>query len=282
MASLKRRKARDTAKQSGNILTATEVWQLLDATSADCVAAITEATVLGLPELGDSQQSNSTTRAVDISAVHDQDQGNVFAITVSYTNERTVLDISSSQSPFTLPTAVTYDQVDNLTVVLKDTVTGLAFKNSADDLYTTAFQENKPLTRITLVRNERDFDAKKAATLRNKVCPNAVKIDGFTYEANTAKLERYTASKQFDAGGSSGYFRVTYQILINEDTFIRKVFDIGNRDAKKNSPGADFVLQGSNLGLLDGAGLFQLPSADPFILPFNTLLTEDWSFLGLE
>lgn len=281
MASLVRQNAKDTSKQAGNLLTASEVYLLKDATSTNCVAALTEAASLNLPDLGDSHPSNSSAKAVDISASHYVGEGSVFSITVAYTNEREVIDFKSSTSPFSLPTAVTYDQIDNLTTVLKDTVTGAAFKNSAGDLFTTAFQESKPLTKITLRRNERDFDAKKAATLRNKVCPNPVKIDGFTYEANTAKLERYIASKQFDQFNRD-YFVVTYQILINEDTFIRKVFDIGNRDNKNNAAGADFVLQGSTLGLLDGAGQFQLPSADPIVLEFNTLEVEDWSFLGLE
>lgn len=281
MASLVRQNAKDTSKQSGNLLTASEVYLLKDATSTNCVAALTEAATLNLPDLGDSHPSNSSAKAVDISASHYVGEGSVFSITVAYTNEREVIDFKSSANPFTLPTDVNYDQVDNLTTILKDTVTGLAFKNSAGDLFTTAFQENKPLTRITLRRNERDFDAKKAATLRNKVCPNSVKIDGFTYEANTAKLERYIASKQFDQFNRD-YFVVTYQILINEDTFIRNIFNVGHKDIKNTPVGTDFIIPGQTFGLLNLEGFFIDPKSDPFVLPFNTLEVEDWSFLGLE
>lgn len=284
MAELDRANAVDTTKINGNLLTAVEMWTLKDASANNTVAALTEANNLGLPRLGASHQSNSSAKVIDISITHFSQQGNMYTFAVNYSNDRVEIDKKSNTDPLLLPAAISYDQIDNVVPVLNDTVTGAAFLNSAGDLYTTAFQENKPLTRITIRRNEGDFDARKAATLRNTVCPNAVRIDGFTYAANTAKLERFVASKQFDQDDNV-YFVITYQIIINEDTFIRKVFDVGIRDKAGMKPGDALIIQSTGSGglaLLNADGNFITPKSDPNILSFNTLSVEDWSFLGLE
>lgn len=281
---LKRQTSVDTVEENGNELTAQVPWLMTLDVPSNAVQALTALNSGGSffgfpsPDLPQpiSHPDNDSLKFVNKTCAHYADQQTKFIIMANYTNDRVSIDNNSNSDPLDLPAAYSFDQIDRSVPVTIDVITGLPIQNSAEKLI-TGITENNPLQRITIIRNERRFD--NDSKFKNTINSVPTKIDGKTYAKGTLKLESITSSKQFDAEDRT-YYAITYKVLENPDSFIRKFIDKGNVNLIGNAPG-NLVRFSDGSAYLDGEGAFLQPDGEVIILKFNTLVLTNWSGLRL-
>lgn len=280
ITSLDRLNAADESTQTGNEITANDPWILQLDAAASAVSAHAQVLSGGagfsFPDIGDGHPDNSALKFVDFTVSHLNEQRTKFVINGNYTNSSSVINQNSAINPLNVPTSYSYDQVDQQVPVLIDVETDDRILNFVGRPYSSPLTENKPLLRITVVRNERTYNSSKAEDLRNTVNKTPVRIDGETYSSGTAKLERFTGSSQFDQNGLT-YYVITYQILINKDGFTRKILDRGTRDIN-NRPPPRSVLGADGAAFLDENGNFVSEGVER---EWNTLEEKNWAGLRL-
>ena len=280
---LYRQSAADNIDEDGNDLTVEDPWIMkLDAPSSIVVAynaLILQGASFSFPALGDSHPANDSLKAIRRPIEHLSDQQTKFLITVSYSNKREDIDKKSNEDPLRLPAAYSYDQVDRNLPITIDAITELPIQNSAGKPFTDTLTENKPLTRITIVRNERNFNGVKSEDIKNTTNSVPTKIDSYTYETRSLKMESITASKQFDQQDRT-YYTITYKVLVNSEGFTRKVIDRGDTNKNGQTPG-NLVRGSDGAAYLNGEGLYLAPDAEIIVLEFNTLETTNWNGLRL-
>lgn len=281
IVSLARKSAVDSTSVSGNTVTSGQPWILKLSAPASTVEAYnqvdTSGSGFGFPNRGSGHPDLSSLKMIDYDVSHKDEQQTLFTITVNYSNEREEIDTNTATNPLDLPISYSYDQIDLAEVVLEDQETGDLILNFLDKPPSTPFVENAPLTRITIIKNERRYNNAKAEDIRNTVNKQAQKIKGTTYPSGQLKLERFTGSNQFDQDGRE-YFVITYQILVNKKGFKRKLLQRSAVNKFGQSP-ADIVVHDDGAAFIDEDGTFRDPTADPkgLTTEFNTLEEKAWS-----
>ena len=280
MATIEKLKAADKLTESGNVLTCTSPYLLVMNTASDVVEAYLALTSAGAPALGAEHPSLSSLIVIDRAVDHFKNQKDKFTVIVSYSNQRTDIDEQSQENPLDLPASISMDQVDRQVPVEFDVETGLKIRNSAKRPF-GAITENKPLTRITIQRNERNYNNTTANTMRNTINSSSFRIDGYTYDTGTVKLEKYFGDKQFDNEGNS-YYRITYQMLVDEENgFVRKLIDRGDKDINGASAGKNVPIDSQGAAFLSAGEFILDPDAEPEIIDANTLRKASFSQLRL-
>ena len=278
-----RQSAADDIDEDGNDLRVNDPWiMFLDEPSSIVVAynaMISQGSSFSFPALGAEHPSNESLKAISRNIEHFSDQQTKFLITVNYSNKREDIDKKSNEDPLRLPASYSYDQVDRSLPITIDAVTGLPIQNSAGKPFTDTLTENKPLTRITITRNERNFNGVKSEDIKNTTNSVPTKIDSYTYDTRILKMESITASKQFDQQDRT-YYTITYKVLINPEGFTRKVIDRGDTNINGQTPG-NLVRGSDGAAYLNGEGLYLAPDADIIELEFNTLESNNWNGLRL-
>ena len=280
MATIEKLKAADKFTESGNVLNCTSPYLLVMDAASNTVEAYLALTGVGAPALGDEHPSLSSLLVIDRTIDHFKSQKDKFTVMVSYSNQRGEIDFQSQENPLDLPASISMDQVDRQVPVEFDVETGLKIKNSAKRSF-GAITENKPLTRITIQRNERNYNNTTANTMRNTINKTSFRIDGYTYPVGTVKLEKYFGDKQFDNEGQS-YYRITYQLLVNEeDGFVRQLIDRGDKDINGASPGRNVPIDSQGAAFLSEGEFILNADAEPKIIEANTLKQVSFSQLRL-
>lgn len=278
-----RQSAADDIDEDGNDLRVNDPWiMFLDEPSSIVVAynaMISQGGSFGFPALGAEHPSNESLKAISRNIEHFSDQQTKFLITVNYSNKREDIDKKSNEDPLRLPASYSYDQVDRNLPITIDAVTGLPIQNSAKKPFTDTLTENKPLTRITITRNERNFNGVKSEDIKNTTNSVPTKIDSYTYDTRILKMESITASKQFDQQDRT-YYTITYKVLINPEGFTRKVIDRGDTNINGQTPG-NLVRGSDGAAYLNGEGIYLAPDAEIIELEFNTLKSNNWNGLRL-
>ena len=278
-----RQSAADDIDEDGNDLRVNDPWiMFLDEPSSIVVAynaMISQGGSFGFPTLGAEHPSNESLKAISRNIEHFSDQQTKFLITVNYSNKREDIDKKSNEDPLRLPASYSYDQVDRSLPITIDAVTGLPIQNSAGKPFTDTLTENKPLTRITITRNERNFNGVKSESIKNTTNSVPTKIDSYTYDTRILKMESITASKQFDQQDRT-YYTITYKVLINPEGFTRKIIDRGDTNINGQTPG-NLVRGSDGAAYLNGEGLYLAPDAEIIELEFNTLKSNNWNGLRL-
>ena len=134
-----------------------------------------------------------------------------------------------------------------------------------------------------MVRNENDFDPKRARRFMGTLNDGSVKLAGKTFPSGSCKLELWAGVSNYDSNGGL-YWAVTYQVLIDEDGgFARSFINRDVVDAK--GKGASATVKGllSNTEYkLDASGEFlskadqQDPTKFHEVGPFSTLKESSW------
>lgn len=281
IVSLGRKSAEDNTTVSGNTVTADQSWIMRLSAPASTVTAYNQIDLsgsgFGFPDRGSGHDDLDSLKMIDYDVSHKDGQQDLFTVTVNYSNEREVIDTNTATNPLDLPISYSYDQIDFATPVLFDAVTGKEILNLNGKPFTSPLIENKPLTRITVVKNERQYNNDRAEDLRNTVNRQSQTIKRTTYRAGQLKLERFTGSNQFDQDGRE-YFVVTYQILVNKEGFKREIAERGTVN-KFGKPPNGKVIHSDGAAFLDEDGTFRDPAADPKALytEYNTLEEKGWS-----
>ncbi len=280
---LARRPADDSTDTEGNIVNSTEVWILhlstIPSSTVSAYSALdTQASGFGFPKKGSSHTDLSSLIMVSYDVSHYDSQKAIFLVTVNYTNDRDETEQNGSDDPLDVPTDYDYQQVDRQVVITLDAVTGLPLQNYANQPY-LGVTENKPLTRITVARNERNYNNSEAEGFRNTVNKSSLRIDGYSYKAGTAKLELYVGSKKTDQEGNT-YYTVRYSVLIDTERHTRKIPNRGTTNANGRPPN-DLVKGSDGAANLDADGTFRDPAEEVIIDEWNTLIELNWSGLRL-
>ena len=278
---LARKSAQDSTDISGNEVTAGEVWFMRLSTSSSTVEAYNEiesgGQAFGFPVRGASHADLSSLKMIDYSIAHKDEDQRIFTVTANYSNSREERDTNTSTDPLDAPIYYTYDQVDLAVPVLYDQDTGKLILNLLGKPPLSPFVENEPLSRITIVKNQHNYNNEQAEDIRNTVNKQSQRINGKTYIAGTAKLERFTGNNQYDQDGNEFYI-VTYQILINKKGFKRTMME-RSKTNKYGNPPVKLIVGDDGAAFLDEDGTFRDPAADPKGLSseWATLESKQWS-----
>ncbi|HIO50825.1 TPA: hypothetical protein EYN23_26220 [Candidatus Poribacteria bacterium] len=281
IVSLGRKSAEDNTTVAGNTVTADQSWIMRLSAPASTVTAYNQVDAsgssFGFPDRGSGHDDLDSLKMIDYDVSHKDGQQDLFTVTVNYSNEREVIDTNTATNPLDLPISYSYDQIDLMAVVLEDQVTGDLIENFLGKPPASPFIENEPLTRITITKNERQYNNDRAEEIRNTVNQQAQRINGRVYPAGQLKLERFTGSNQFDQDARE-YFVVTYQILVNKKGFKRKLLQRSTVNTFGQSP-ADIVIHDDGAAYIDEDGTFRDPTAEPrgLTTEFNTLEVKQWS-----
>lgn len=284
MASIARINAADSLTEVGNTLTLNDPYLLTMDSNSNTAQAWAILNSIGAPKLGQSHPDIRSLVVIDRSVDHFEGQRKKFIVNINYSNERTSIDRQSNEDPLDLPASYTFDQVDRMVPVTHDAETGKKIANTANQPF-SSITENKPLTRITITRNERDYNNSDSEKARNRVNKRSMRIDGIPYAAGTVKLELYAGTKQFDSEGNT-FYNITYKLLINEEGFKRSLVNRGTKgigeDGKLVSAGRNIPKDFEGASYLDADGKFIVnPSAEPIELEFDTLEKADLHLLRL-
>jgi len=275
--------AGDNIETEGNLVTAGDPWLLhLDTIPSSAVAAYNAIEVqgsgFGFPKRGASHPDLKSLLMVDYTVEHYESQKAIFSVTVNYTNDREVTDLNGSDDPLDIPADYDFQQLDRQVIITQDAVTGETLQNYAGTPY-LAVTENKPLTRVVVVRNERNYNNSEAESLRNKTNKRAMKIDGYSYDKGVIKLEVFVGTKRRDQDDNI-YYSIRYSLLINEELHARKIPNRGAKN-KKGRPAPRGLTAGDGAANLAEDGTF-LPKDDKQLIDsWNTLGEADLSVLRL-
>lgn len=278
---LNRQSAADDTSITGNAVASNDPWIMRLSNPSSSVTAYNAIEIggasFGFPLRGDSHPDLESLKMIDYGIAHHNSEQEFFIVTVNYSNDRELIDLNTATNPLDLPISYSYDQVDLATPVLFDAETGNEILNLLGKPPTSPLIENKPLTRITVVKNERRYDNDRAEDIRNTLNRAPQRINGKTYNGGTAKLERFTGNNQFDQDGRE-YYIITYQILINKEGFKRKLAERGTVNKFGRSPNG-LVIHSDGAAFLDEDGTFRDPTADPRAIytEWNTLEEKSWS-----
>lgn len=203
----------------------------------------------------------------------------LFVITVGFSNQ--INSINDSVTPVDAEPDFSFDAVDRMVLVTKDTETGKLIANTNNR--PILVQENMPLLRFTLVRNEDDFDPKKARKHMGTLNSGTATLAGKTFPEGTCKLERWTGKAQYDSDGNL-FWAVTYQVLIADEdegfvrTFVNK--DTVDTNSKPASVAVKGLLTNTEYKLDADGNFYNLADQKDSLkfhpLNFNTLKKTSW------
>lgn len=232
--------------QEGNDITYEEQWILQitgngarndnNAVQAQAlIASLSAGNAYNFPVIGASHPDNSALKSTGIRIARDNDGSYKFTIGVSFSNSQS--DQANSSNPANDFDRATYryEEVDNYVDVVKDPITNKMIVNTAKRPIFPYPRENKPLTRIVITRNERNYSDKKASGYRNKINSSTCKIKGESYAKRTLKLESWSAVTAFDQDGDE-YFIHTYKVLVDPNEHKKTFISVGYEDINGSIP----------------------------------------------
>ena len=228
---------------------------------------------------GTQNADDETVKAVNLSVTRmetDRDQ-KIFKATVTYTNNSTTLN--NSNNPLEAQPQISADFVDRLVLVEQDTVNDEVIQNAAGT--PIVVEENIPLQKVSITRNEEDYDLLQANAHIGRLNETSVTILGKTFDEFTCLLQRWSGVNQYDAEGNL-YWQVTYEILIDIDTFKKIFVQRGVVDVNRNPYGGVSGVSSSIEKKLNTDGTFKTPEEQEDITdidttdPFTTIRVSNW------
>jgi len=206
---------------------------------------------------GTQNAGDPTVKAVNLSVkrLENTSDQSKFLASVTYTNNTTTL--SNSNDPLEAQPQITADFVDRLVVVERETVqvngVNRQITNSAGTQIIV--EENDPIQKVTIVRNESDFRLSDSKAHAGKLNQNAVVILGESFPAYNCLLQRWSGTNQYDADGNL-YWQVTYEILINDGPLTKSFVQKGRVDTNGIAPSFAGGTISSEEYKLDANGIF--------------------------
>jgi hypothetical protein len=275
----------DGLDQNGNDITFSEKWLLLINTRSSpvvahsLISALAVGNAYGFVPRNQPHPDNSALKSTGFRIERSNELGLKFIVYNTFSNSQAdQADSSDPENDFDRAT-YRYEEVDNYVDVNIDPITDKIIAHTNGQSVIPAPRESKPLTRIVITRNERNYSDKKASGYRNKLNRSPVKIKGEVYARRTAKLESWSAVTAFDQDGEE-YFIHTYKVLINPDEHKRTFISAGiqNKAGRITVAGRPIKLK------QDGSFYSLADQGDPEVFTSfsNYTLSEiDWSGLRL-
>ena len=232
---------------------------------------------------GTQNAGDPTVKAVNLSVnrLESTSDQSKFLASVTYTNNTTTL--SNSNDPLEAQPQITADSVDRIVVVERETVqvngVNRQITNSAGTQIIV--EENVPIQKVTIVRNEADFRLSNSNAHAGKLNQEAVVISGETFAQYTCLLQRWSGTNQYDADGNL-YWQVTYEILISDEPLTKSFIQKGRVDSNGLAPAFAGGVISSEEYKLDADGFFlenfdQVNSESFFTTDeFLTIQVSDW------
>ncbi len=292
IVSLQKGKQQPDAEATGQRVTAEEIWILqLDSHTLPIevvllINNLSSNNSYNFPVVGNGHSSYSSLISVGFSPKQKDSSYTYYEISVSFDNDRGTVD--SSVAPQDEQPSYAFDFVDNVLVIERDTETDEVIANTAGTPIIVT--ENVPFLRCTIVRNESDYDHKKAKEYIGTINSTGARILGKQFDKETCKLDRWSGVTAYDNEGEL-YWRITYEILIKDDGFARELIMKGylaktdNGDLKPAASSKGWSA-GQELKLNEQGKFYALSDqSDPTKFTtktFNTLRKTSWpSRLGL-
>jgi len=158
--------------------------------------------------------------------------------------------------------------------------------NSAGDFFLDPITRQVSNLEVTIQRNENitSYNPSKALEFMGSVNSSSTTIAGLSAGKHEAKLENYSAV-QMRLNGID-YWRVTYRVRFNLDTWEKQILDAGFNKLDPGGKGVKILdANGQPVnqpGLLDGAGDVLADGADAEFLIFEVYPEKEFSELGLN
>jgi hypothetical protein len=245
---------------AGNLITFQEQWYLqLDANATEVEAdsllnALTTGNAYSWPAIGeDSHPDNSALYPTGWTVNRDDHLLSKFTINLSYTNNIDV--INQSQRAIDADPVYNYQNVDTIIEVDIDPIEGKAIAASNGEAYFPKVQRKGTNKRITINRNETQYDPNRALDYENKLNSQALRIDGRYYDPRTLILESWTGKSAIDVDGSD-YYQVTYQFLYDNETHQIELIDAASGPDLNGTHPQLYRLTEGKSHKLDGAGVY--------------------------
>lgn len=256
------------------------------------VKSLSSTNEFSFPIIGQTHPNNSSLVVTKIVVSRTDETYTKHMLTTTLTNNKASIDSavkpSRAQDTYNFSHAIYEDIVSNATYASKakksDTL-GLSGEGDAienNNGVGIVVTEEKSIVRCVIVRNEDDYDLKKASEHVGKVNGDKLSLVGSTFGAGQCKLVEWAGADAYDSDGKL-YWRVTYEILITDDpSFFEKKF-IMRGTTNKNGETAPTVpgLIADTEYKLDSEGLFFLKpdQSNPkkfYAISFPTLEISNW------
>lgn len=244
------------------------------------VLALGNVNAFGFPGIGSPHESDPSVLVVDynLGKVID-DTYTKFTLVVSYSNQ--ISAINNAVAPLAAEPSYSFDKVDRMVVVTVDAQDPTkAIENTKGRPIIVT--ENMPLLRFTMVRNESDFDPKKAREFMGTVNSGKVKLAGKTFPSESCKLELWAGASFYDSKGKL-YWSVTYQVLIDEEDGFERSFinrDVFDKAGRTLSGGAKGLISNTEYKMDEDSKFYDAEGQkNPEIfhpLKFKTLKKTTW------
>lgn len=232
---------------------------------------------------GTQNTADPTVKAVNLSVSRINNTGDqsIFKATVTYTNNTSTLN--DSNDPLEAQPQISADFVDRIVLRERETVqTNGIFRQITNSAGTQIIvEENDPIQRVTITRNEEDFSLSESKGHAGKLNEQAVTILGDTFPAFHCLLQRWSGTNEYDADGNL-YWSVTYEILISDEPLTKSFIQKGSIDLNGNAASSNPNLLTNKEYKLGADGFFleKEEQEDPDIFfttdDFVTINVSDW------
>jgi len=202
---------------NGQDIVAAEKWILsLDAPTKPIAVGLLlrgNLSSYGFPAIGDGNEIDTSLKAINYQVKQVSSKAYTqYHITVNYSNNRAKVD--ESVAPADAQPTYSFSKVDNM--VILEYEKGKKKKPNQNSAGTPlAIEVNEPHMRLTINRNEEDFDHKVALQHIGKVNKTKARILGKTFNPQTMMLEDWSGTTEYDNNGNL-FWKVTYQIIFKD------------------------------------------------------------------
>lgn len=286
-----REREQPALNRNGNIITFSENWVLVTSTACSPVEADSLIFALGqtnnysFPKIGKSSHpSNTALKPISYTISRkDGHATHIYNVSVSYTTN--IDDVNKNQDPLDADPTYDYADIDIVKEIDRDPISGEVICASNGEPYFPKVQVRDTLTRITVNRNEKNYNPITAQPYKNKINSRAVRIDGVTYPAHTILLESWTGKSAVDADDNI-YYQVQYNLLYDPNEHLIELVDAASGpDVNGTNPQLYEATQGKSWKL-DGAGAYMTKAQQQnptlfFSNEFNVYNEIDFNFLRL-
>lgn len=297
ISELYRSKDQSPAKTTAASTTASENWILKTDSFVTPVQAnvlmkaLTSDNIYGFLIVGQVHPDDPslTVTAFTVSRAIDDTFTKYIVITNLTNNTSTInnsVKPSQAQDSYQFTNAEVEVQVTNATAASKSTTASIKAKkgDAIENIMGRGIIvfETKAITRAVIVRNEADYDLKKAAEHVGKVNEGSVTINGSTFKSGQCKLIKWAGADAYNSEGKL-YWRVTYEILITDDpSFFERSFimrGVVDRDGRNAPFAAGYISEVDYKLNIDGTFMSLADQKDPTKFTsksFPTLETSSW------
>lgn len=274
---------------TAQIISLTESWILITDTFTTPAGVVSLLLAndgkFGFPRIGDVNSALPSVVATKYTPKLASTSYTQYVVSVDFSNSSS--NIQNSLDPKQVEPSYVFDWVDSIQVIDTDTDDARPIINSAGT--PVILTENRPSLKLTIVRNESDFDHKLASQHIGRVNSSKATILGKSFDKRTMKLDRWSGAAQYDVEGEL-YWKVTYEILIRDPKilslrdgqalgFRREFLNVGTVNVQGNKPAG---LEPSKEYKLDITGNFftiaeQIQKEKTSYEVYSTLYESNWT-----